>query len=75
MYGKRLDSIFKPSNILNIDKIRLNLTYPNNILVFIIVCIILFLIIIAYYLLIYGILLRNLKKNLNEIKKLEIDDN
>ncbi|WP_295811922.1 hypothetical protein [uncultured Apibacter sp.] len=75
MYGKRLDSIFKPSNILNIDKIRLNLTYPNNILVFIIVCIILFLIIIAYYLLIYGILLRNLKKNLNEIKKLEIDNN
>ncbi|MXO33935.1 hypothetical protein GFU95_02755 [Apibacter sp. B3889] len=74
MYGKRLGRGFNSTDILNIDQIRLNFSYPENIFVFIIICIILFLIIIAYYLLIYGILLKKLKKNLNEIKKLEKDN-
>ncbi|TWP26101.1 hypothetical protein ETU09_10380 [Apibacter muscae] len=46
---------------------------PKYIIIYIIICIIFIAILMVYYWLIYGILLKKLKKNLEEIKKLDIE--
>ncbi|MDR1876312.1 MAG: hypothetical protein LBQ84_01665 [Flavobacteriaceae bacterium] len=58
-------------DIITIEKIHHPFSSPEYVFLFIIICLLTILMIAAYYSLIYGILLRRLKKNLQELQKLE----
>lgn len=68
-FKKGIDSTTQ--NTLHIEKIHTPLSSPEYIFWFILVCVISIVIILLYYFLIYGILLRRLKKNLKELQKYE----